>query len=74
MMWYGKDTKELLELNKKYRELFGVYPYAHMELEYGADEYEEYVNDIKKAIRIGKPLVDFVEQILPAGKGAMIWY
>ncbi len=60
-MWYGKDTLELKELNEEYSKLFGGSPYGHMELEYGADEYDEYVKDIKKAIRIGKPLTSFVE-------------
>lgn len=60
-MWYGKDTPELLELNDEYRKIFGGPPYGHMELEYGADEYDEYVQDIKEAIRIKKPLTDFVE-------------
>ena len=36
-------------------------PFGHMELEYEADEYDEYVRDIKKAIRIKKPLTEFVE-------------
>lgn len=60
-MWHGKSTKELDELNEKYWDMFGVYPFGHMELDYGADEYDEYVADIKKALRIGKPLTDFVE-------------
>ena len=60
-MWYGKNTPELEELNKEYRKLFGGPPYGHMELEYGADEYKEYVRDIKKAIRIKKPLTAFVK-------------
>ena len=60
-MWYGENTPELEELNKEYRELFGGPPYGHMELEYGADEYKEYVRDIKKAIRIKKPLTAFVK-------------
>ena len=60
-MWYGKNTRELEELNKQYCELFGGPPYGHMELEYGADEYDEYVRDIQKALRIKKPFTDFVE-------------
>ena len=58
-MWYGETTEELKKLNEEYYKLFGGYPF--MELEYGADEYDEYVRDIKKAIRIKKPLTDFVE-------------
>ena len=54
-MWYGKTTEELKKLNEEYYKLFGGYPFGHMELEYEADEYDEYVRDIKKAIRIKKP-------------------
>ena len=60
-MWYGKDTEELKNLNNEYREMFGRYPVGHMELEYGADEYEEYVRDIKKALRQGKELPEIIE-------------
>lgn len=60
-MWYGKDTEELKKLNNEYREMFGRYPFGHMELEYGADEYEEYVCDIKKALRQGKELPEIIE-------------
>ncbi len=55
-MWYGKDTEELDELNEKYYSMFGRYPWGCMELEYGADEYKEYVRDIREAIRQGKVL------------------
>lgn len=64
-MWYGKTTEELKKLNEEYYKLFGGYPFGHMELEYEADEYDEYVRDIKKAIRIKKPLTEFVEQVPP---------
>jgi hypothetical protein len=60
-MWYGKDTEELKQLNKEYKEMFGGYPWGYMELEYGADEYEEYVRDIREAIRQGKELPEVVD-------------
>ena len=60
-MWYGENTPELEELNKKYRELFGIAPYGHMELEYGPSSYTKYVRDIKKAIEIKQPLTAFVK-------------
>lgn len=60
-MWYGKDTEELKKLNKEYHCIFGMYPFGYMELEYGADEYEEYVRDIKEAIRQRKELPDIVD-------------
>ena len=47
--------------NRGIDKLFGGYPFGHMELEYEADEYDEYVRDIKKAIRIKKPLTEFVD-------------
>lgn len=60
-MWHGETTPELDELNKEYHALFGGFPFGHMEFEYNVDEYDEYVKDIKKALRIKKPLTDFVE-------------
>lgn len=60
-MWYGKDTPELLVLKKEYEAKFGHDPDGEMELEYGEDEYKDYVRDIKKALKIGKELVEFVE-------------
>lgn len=59
-MWYGEDTEELRQLNKEYHAMFGGYPWGYMELEYGADEYEEYVHDIKEALRQGKELPEVV--------------
>ena len=60
-MFYGESTKELDELDEIYYDMFGIYPFGHMELEYGASDYKEYVRDIKKAIRIKKPLTSFVK-------------
>lgn len=60
-MWHGKDTEELKKLNEEYYTIFGVYPFSHMEIEYGADEYEEYIHDIKEAIRENKELPDIVD-------------
>lgn len=60
-MWYGKDTEELKQLNKEYYNMFKHYPWGCMELEYGADEYEEYVRDIREAIRQGKELPEVVD-------------
>ena len=34
-MWYGKDTPELLELKKKYKERFGHNPDGEMSVDYG---------------------------------------
>lgn len=60
-MWYGKMTQELKELYDKYFELFGHTPDSYIELEYGESSYGDYVKDIKKALKIKKELIDFVE-------------
>ena len=60
-MWYGKDTQELLRLKEEYEKKFGYNPDGEMDLEYGSDEYKEYVRDIKTAIKIGKDLAAFVK-------------
>lgn len=60
-MWRGEDTDELKRLNEEYCAMFGDYPWGYMEVEYGVDEYEEYIADIKKAIRVGRELPDIVD-------------
>ena len=60
-MWYGKDTKELLELKKQYKEMFGYNPDGEMELEYSQSSYDDYVGDLKEAIRTNRHLAEFVE-------------
>ena len=60
-MWYGKDTKELLELKRQYKNLFGYNPDGDIELEYGQEDYDDYMNDIKEAIRTKRHLAEFVE-------------
>lgn len=61
MMWYGKDTPELIDLKEKYKKKFGYNPDGEMELEYSQREYEDYLHDIKEALNTGKHLADFVE-------------
>ena len=60
-MWYGSDTPELIALKKEYEAIFGHDPDGEMELEYGEDDYKDYVRDIKNAIKIRQELADFVE-------------
>lgn len=60
-MWYGKDTEELKKLNEEYYAIFGGYPWGYMELEYGDEDYEEYVHDIKEALRQEKELPEVVD-------------
>ncbi|MDE5771358.1 MAG: hypothetical protein K2I06_06980 [Ruminococcus sp.] len=55
-MYYGKMTKEL---NKLYSEYFNIWkcdPDFYEDAEYGEDEYDEYVEDIKKALEMGVEL------------------
>ena len=60
-MWYGKNTEELMKLKVQYEDLFGYNPDGEMDLEYGENSYNEYVHDLKEAIREKKELADFVE-------------
>lgn len=60
-MWQGEMTSELKELYNIYHRKFDSYPDEYIELEYGKDEYKDYVHDIKKALNIGKELIEFVE-------------
>lgn len=60
-MWYGKDTGELNKLRLEYEKIFGYNPDGEMELEYGESDYNDYVRDIKRAIREKKHLAELVE-------------
>ena len=51
VMYYGKVTKELESLYKEYNEKWGCDPDGYENAEYGVDEYNEYVADIKKSIQ-----------------------
>ena len=55
-MYYGKMTDELEKLYDEYFDIFQTFPFGHEELEYGPEDYEDYVADIKKAIREKKEL------------------
>ena len=57
-MYYGKMTKGLEELYSKYEKIQGHSPDACEDAEYGEDEYDEYVADIKKALKLGVSLPD----------------
>ena len=57
-MYYGKTTKELEELYSKYEKVWGHDPSGYEDAEYGEDEYNEYVDDIKKALELGVELPD----------------
>ena len=60
-MWYGKNTEELMKMKVQYEDLFGYNPDGEMDLEYDENSYNEYVHDLKEAIREKKELADFVE-------------
>ena len=62
-MWYGEMTSELDELYDRYDEIFGNYPDAYDDLEYGPDDYDDYVADIKKAIEEKKELPHVADYI-----------
>lgn len=54
-------TLELEKLYDEYYEMFNSDPDEYIELEYGADEYKDYVQDIKKALKLRKELPDIVD-------------
>ena len=51
-MYYGKMTKELKKLYLEYEKVLGHRPDGCEDVEYGEDEYDEYVGDIKKALEL----------------------
>ena len=57
-MYYGKMTKELEKLYSEYEKVQGHTPDACEDAEYSDDEYDEYVADIKKALKLGVELPD----------------
>lgn len=52
-MYYGKMTKELEKLYSEYEKKFDCEPDFYEETEYGEDEYDKYVENIKKALELG---------------------
>ncbi|WP_095176329.1 MULTISPECIES: hypothetical protein [Blautia] len=60
-MWYGGMTPELETLYDQYYEMFQGDPDEYIELEYGQQDYEDYVRDIKKAIEQHKELPEVVK-------------
>ncbi len=57
-MWHGKNTDELKRLNEEYYAMFGIYPWGYVDVDYGNNEYEEYVQDIKEAMKQRKEIPD----------------
>ena len=53
-MYLGKMTDELEELYNKYYDIFGVEPDYYEETEYGQNDYDVFVSDIKKCIEENK--------------------
>lgn len=60
-MWYGSMTSELEMLYDQYYEMFQGDPDEYIELEYGQEDYKDYVRDIKKAIELHKELPEVAE-------------
>ena len=60
-MYYGNMTPKLEKLYDEYYEMFNSDPDEYIELEYGANEYKDYVRDIKKALKRRKELPDIVD-------------
>lgn len=54
-------TPELETLYDQYYEIFQGDPDEYIELEYGQQDYEDYVRDIKKAIEQHKELPEVVK-------------
>lgn len=54
-------TPELETLYDQYYEMFHGDPDEYIELEYGQQDYEDYVRDIKKAIEQQKELPEVVK-------------
>lgn len=62
-MYLGKITDELEELYVEYYKKFGVFPDYYEETEYGQNDYDVFVSDIKKCIEENKEIPD-VENIV----------
>jgi hypothetical protein len=60
-MYTGKMTNELKDLIKQHYKLFGYDPTSDMELEYGQNDYDDFIADIKLAIKENKPICEVVE-------------
>lgn len=54
-------TKELENLYDQYYKMFGVEPDGYQEVDYGQEEYSDYVKDIKTAIENNTELPDIYE-------------
>lgn len=60
-MYYGKKTKELMDLIDQYWDMFGYNPNGDMELELGDSDYDDYVEALKESIRTGKEIYETLE-------------
>lgn len=60
-MWYGKTDEKLIDLYKEYYNVFKVSPDGYVDVEYGPEDYDDYVRDIKRAIKEKKELSLIVE-------------
>ena len=58
VMYSGKMTAELVRLYADYNEKFGVEPDYYEVLDYGDEDYDDYIKDIKTAIATNTHLPD----------------
>lgn len=54
-------TPELEELYDKYYNMFKGDPDEYIDLEYGEDDYDDYVSDIKKSLELKKELPELYD-------------
>lgn len=57
-MYNGRMTKELEKLYAEYKKKFGYWVGGIMDLEYGDEDYDDYIKDIKTAIATNTHLPD----------------
>lgn len=57
-MFYGKMTKELEPLYDAYEKRWGNTPDFYENAEYAAEEYDDYVADIKRALELDVEMPD----------------
>lgn len=56
-----KKTDELMELYEKYYKRWGDYPECYEGIGYEPEEYDKFVNDIKKALELDVELPDVAD-------------
>ena len=60
-MYYGRITMELNKVRYEYEDMFGYDPNGEMEIEFGDDEYYEYVKLLKKCVEVKKDMFEVLD-------------